>query len=116
MTIFFLQVTFKASQNHTTDYMHTLSQYLEDIQCVEMIILILFQFGGGKFLSSNMEQNPKTGPFQVIKMSPKYNISTYFKVLVINIWLKLYAEGCEKMKISKLRCHIMIFKKIMSKS
>ena len=58
-----------------------------------------------------MEQNPKTRPFQVIKMSPKYNISTYFKVLVINIWLKLYAEGCEKMKISKLRCHIMIFKK-----
>ena len=45
-----------------------------------------------------MEQNPKTRPFQVIKKSPKYNISTYFKVLVINIWLKLYAEGCEKWK------------------
>ena len=58
-----------------------------------------------------MEQNPKTRPFQVIKMSPKYNISTYFNVLVINIWLKLYAEGCEKMKILKLRCHIMIFLK-----
>jgi len=68
-----------------------------------------FSIWGVKFLSSNMEQNPKTRPFQVIKMSPKYNISTYFNVLVINIWLKLYAEGCEKMKSSKLRCHIMIF-------
>ena len=52
-----------------------------------------------------MEENTKNRCIEVFKKTSKYLKSTYFKFLVTNIRIKLYAKGFEKDESFKLRCH-----------
>ena len=52
-----------------------------------------------------MEENTKNRCIEVFKKTLKYLKSTYFKFLVTNIRIKLYAKGFEKDESFKLRCH-----------